>query len=443
MVNRNFGGSWKGDFLLSILKAVEADHYIILKRKMYLVIFPIIIAANISYWFFSPYLDPILAAVLPGYTLLLFMFWIFMYNYWFFHLVEMICVVLFAMYHLFRVYTLMNQLDQDIMNVYIMWSPLYFIYIFMALERKKALGFSLFLLCITILMGASHFQHARAMDTLIQYYITTFLFIIVLFYFQRIVSVFIESDILRRKNKELERMESSRRQLMANISHDLGTPMTVIQGYVKAMVDGVVPRDDHKYLMLVYEKIVLMNRLIQDLFQLSKLEARQLKFQFVPISAGELVQQIMDKFAIDVQENGLHLMVSESTWHGEAIVQVDLQRIEQVFVNLIYNAIKYTPEGGNITIGVMESESFVDRLVFQVSDTGVGIPDKELPYLFNRFYSVERDSGKQFESSGLGLSIVKEIIKTHGGEVWATSAINKGSTFYFTLPKVLNKDACI
>lgn len=238
---------------------------------------------------------------------------------------------------------------------------------------------------------------------------------------------------LQQANERLKQMETSRRHLLANISHELGTPMTAIQGYVKAMKDGIIQQGDPKYISLIYEKTLFVNRLIQDLFELSKLEARQIAFHFVPIRVQPLIQQIYDEFEVDVQEHGLHLVIPEPIPYADTLLQIDFKRIEQVFTNLIYNAIKHTPAGGTISIDVTVTKS-KNHVIIQVTDTGSGIEEADLPYLFDRFYKGEKSRKSDSGGTGLGLAIVKEIIETHGGTVGVTSQLNQGSTFYFSLP---------
>lgn len=158
----------------------DNNKYVRLKRRIYLVIFPLLFITNATYWLFSPYVDRFMGSVLPFFMLVF-------------------CDSLGAhLLYLFRVYSLTGQLEEGIINVYVLWSPIYFVYIFMVLERKKALGYSLFIFLITVAMGIFHFDNPRANDTLIQFYISTILYTLILFYFQRIVSAYIESDILRK-----------------------------------------------------------------------------------------------------------------------------------------------------------------------------------------------------------------------------------------------------
>jgi len=175
------------------------NKYIKLKRKIYLVIFPLLFLTNASYWLFSPFVDHFMKLVLPYICLFLAIAWLLIYYNRLIRICELVSLGIFGFYHLIRVHDLTVQLEEGTINVYVLWSPIYFIYIFMVLERKKALGYSLFIFLITLLMGIPHFHNPRAIDTLIQFYISTVLYTLILFYFQRLVSVYIESDMLWKK----------------------------------------------------------------------------------------------------------------------------------------------------------------------------------------------------------------------------------------------------
>ncbi|WP_261381294.1 sensor histidine kinase [Paenibacillus cremeus] len=242
---------------------------------------------------------------------------------------------------------------------------------------------------------------------------------------------------LEKMNEDLARMETSRRHLLSNISHDLGTPMTLIQGYVEALIDGVVSQSEqqHKYLKLIHTRITGLNRLIADLFQLSKLEARQLQFDIHPMSVEEFARHFNERYELEVTGAGLrfatetHVLQSKENLQG--IVHMDVNRIDQVLTNIIYNAVKHTPEGGLIQLQII-----VDRhsLVVQVQDSGSGIDPEDLPYIFDRFYKKDKSRNTSGGGSGLGLAIAKEIIDYHGGRIWAQSRMGQGACLAFMLP---------
>lgn len=244
---------------------------------------------------------------------------------------------------------------------------------------------------------------------------------------------------LERVNEDLGRMETSRRHLLSNISHDLGTPMTLIQGYAEALLDGVVsqPEQQKKYLKLILGRITGLNRLISDLFQLSKLEARQMNFNFHPMSTDELIRYFDERYELELADAGLRFETNTHTFgsavNPKGVVRIDLDRIDQVLTNIIYNAVKHTPRGGLIQL-----QFIIDKqtLVAQVQDNGSGIAPEDLPYVFDRFYKKDKSRNTAGGGSGLGLAIAKEIIDYHGGRIWAQSQIGQGACIAFMLPLV-------
>lgn len=248
---------------------------------------------------------------------------------------------------------------------------------------------------------------------------------------------------LAKVNVDLVSMDQSRRHLLANISHELGTPVTLIQGYVQAVQEGLIEADQPRYLEMVYNKVKILDRLIQDLFDLAKLEAGQISLNIIDISLGKWFEQIIEKSELDSKQGGRLFDYQQITYKplDHVIVSIDLERMDQVFSNLIWNAIKHTsPEEGKITISAKVQKSD-RRVVIQVQDNGQGIEEHHLPYIFDRFFKVTA-STKSDESSGtgLGLAITKEIIQSHKGTVWAESSLNQGSTFYISLPILVKRE---
>lgn len=174
------------------------NKYVRLKRRIYLVIFPLLLVTNAAYWLFSPFVDLFMGLALPYLCLFLAIVWVLIYYNRLVRTCEIISLVLFGVYHLFRIHDLIVQLEEGINDVYVFWSNIYLFYIFMALGGKKALGYSFFILLITIVMGIPYFNSSKVDDTLIQYYLSTFIYTLILFYLQRLVSVYIESDMLIR-----------------------------------------------------------------------------------------------------------------------------------------------------------------------------------------------------------------------------------------------------
>ena len=246
-------------------------------------------------------------------------------------------------------------------------------------------------------------------------------------------------DTLLKKNKELSRLERSRSRLLSNISHDLGTPLTTIQCYLEAILDGMIENDDKRrqYIRLIHDKVLGMGRLIDDLFHLSQLEARQVEFKSRRMAADKLIHQLHARYELDASNAGLtyELRLSANGPKGTPYpeVCVDLERMHQAFSNLIYNAIKFTPPGGSIIVEMTDSGA--ETMLCRVSDTGAGIHADDLPNIFDRFYTSSSPRNVSAGGKGLGLSISKEIIESHGGRIWVErSELQAGTVFCFTLP---------
>lgn len=278
-------------------------------------------------------------------------------------------------------------------------------------------------------------------------------------------------EINRDLEKRVALIEKSRHRFLSNIAHDLRTPMTTIQGYIEAILDGVIDEPDlNRYLRLIHNKVLGINSMTRDLFELTRLESRQVEMKFTPVPAERLVGRVYERYRLDVQASGITFGLRmpspapeagpfpESSCPPDAhhfsgpVVEVDADRIDRVFANLIFNAIRYTPQGGTITMGFSPGTAtgtagpaaegldayragVVGEVVFCVQDTGTGISGEDLPHVFDRFYKVSKSRGSALGSSGLGLAIAKEIIEIHGGRIWAESTPGTGSAFYFTLPE--------
>lgn len=243
----------------------------------------------------------------------------------------------------------------------------------------------------------------------------------------------LESKVKERTN-ELILMETSRRDLLSNISHDLGTPLTSIKGYVEAILDDVIqePEEQKKYLSVVHMRIVGIQRLITDLYQLSRLETKQFHFQLASTSCMTMIRQLFAKYELDAQNAGIAYTLNMEQMNGQDMLTVDVDRIEQVYANIIYNAIKFSTRGCSIQVQAQIRDQ-PHELVIRVSDTGVGISEEDLPHIFERFYKVSK-SRSNSGGSGLGLAIAKEIVQYHGGQIWAESRLGQGCSISFSLP---------
>ncbi|SFL16954.1 His Kinase A (phospho-acceptor) domain-containing protein [Paenibacillus sp. 1_12] len=255
---------------------------------------------------------------------------------------------------------------------------------------------------------------------------------------------------MRQLNQDLQHLEKSRRKLMSDISHELGTPMTSVQGYVKAMLDGVIePGEPH--LRMIYNKVLLVNDLVDDLFELSKLEASKAGFHFSEYPLEQLLELLRGRFELEAKDRGFVFSVEDFQEKlppdRYVSISIDLKRIEQVMNNFVNNAFRYTAPGGIIKIHGevrMVEQALIDRggsagelpceVTFKVSDSGEGIEEEALPHVFDRFYRAKKAKSSVKSGTGLGLAIAKEIIQQHNGHIGVNSVKNHGCTFYFTLP---------
>jgi len=252
-------------------------------------------------------------------------------------------------------------------------------------------------------------------------------------------------DITKRKETEesLKQSKKATESFLSYISHELKTPMTSILGYISAIRDGTMDDEQKKLdaINLIYEKALTLKRSTDDLYQLSQLETKQFDFKFMQLSFSEYLKKLIYKYSWDVKNAGLNLDVDKERIDSMKYdIIADPERIETVFSNILFNAIKFTESGG--TIGI--SCTYVDKskiVVVNISDTGVGIPEADQEKIFRKFY---RSSGYQplngVKGSGLGLAISKEIILAHGGQIWVRSKSGKGSVFSFSLPIYIEQE---
>ncbi|MBM2831200.1 MAG: hypothetical protein HW414_252 [Dehalococcoidia bacterium] len=227
----------------------------------------------------------------------------------------------------------------------------------------------------------------------------------------------------------LSRNQQLRRQMTADIAHELGTPLSVIQGNLEAMLDSVIPLTLEQVASL-HDQTLLLSRLTSDLRQLSLAEAGHLKLNRSPTDLTSLVQHAVEAMQPSARTAGLSLTLSLQTGLPRTVADPD--RIAQVVHNLLTNAIRYTSEGGRILVSVEMKGR--DLLQVSVSDTGSGILPEDLPRIFDRFYRADHSRTKATGGAGLGLAIAREIVNAHGGRIWAESQPARGSTFFFTLP---------
>ncbi|MCF2942628.1 sensor histidine kinase [Paenibacillus tarimensis] len=256
---------------------------------------------------------------------------------------------------------------------------------------------------------------------------------------ERTVALRKSKEEIEATNIELERLERSRRHLLTNISHDLRTPMTLIQGYLEAMQDGVVQgkeQQDH-YVRMMLGKIESLNRLISDLFELSKLESGQVTFDRKKILLRNWIDDIREFYELDIENRGMQLIIiepeTEEIDSSRISVLMDEMRINQALGNLIYNALKHMQPGGLIQLHFAYNPA-MEKIILDVRDNGSGIASEDLPFIFDRFYKKDKSRNSAGGGSGIGLAIVKEIIELHDGRVSAKSVPGEGASFRIELP---------
>ncbi len=227
----------------------------------------------------------------------------------------------------------------------------------------------------------------------------------------------------------LEQTETMRRQLIGDVAHELRTPLTSIKGYMEGLIDGVLPANEETY-QQVYREADRLQRLVFDLQELSRVEAGAYPLNLRPIEVNHLIETLKTRLGRQFDEKGVSLQTDVPT--DLPRVQVDEDRIGQVLLNLVGNALHYTPSGGLVRVVARQQGREVQIAVI---DTGVGIPAEHLPHLFTRFYRVDKSRSRPGGGSGIGLTIAKHLVEAHGGRIWAASdGAGKGSTFTFTLP---------
>ena len=242
-------------------------------------------------------------------------------------------------------------------------------------------------------------------------------------------------SLMRGFNSMAERLQANdrqRRKMFADVSHELRTPITVIQGNVEGILDGLYPADEER-LKSIMEETQVLSRLVDDLRTLALAESGALQLRLEPVDLPELIRDAVAGFESQAKEKAIRLDLSLAEI-GE--VSIDPQRVREVLMNLISNALRYTPRGGVVNVGITESTSSPQKnTVVFVEDNGPGIESNDLPHVFERFYK-SSDSG----GMGLGLSIAKYLVEAHGGKIWAESAVGKGTKISFAIPALAGSE---
>lgn len=231
---------------------------------------------------------------------------------------------------------------------------------------------------------------------------------------------------------ELRRAEVVRREFIANVSHELNTPIASIKALVETLEDGALEDESvaRDFLNRVHVEVDALAQLVRELIELSRIESGQTSLDVQPTQPSDLVEHVVERLQNQAQRSGLTLqgLVPEDL----PLVRADRERLKIVFTNLLHNAIKFTPVGGTISVIAAHLPDEPDVVVFRVRDTGLGIPSSDLPRIFERFYKV--DKSRSSSGTGLGLAVAKHIVQAHGGRIWVESVEEEGSTFSFTVP---------
>ena len=234
---------------------------------------------------------------------------------------------------------------------------------------------------------------------------------------------------------EQEKIDMERREFVANVSHELRTPLTTMRSYLEALADGAWQDENiaPHFLHVTQTETERMIRLVNDLLQLSKMDSNEYELNFEFVEFNKFFERIIDRFEMSKSQNVEFIRLLPETSY---FVEIDTDKLTQVIDNIISNALKYSPDGGNIRFGFTVHDNM---LKVMISDDGMGIPEENVGRIFDRFYRVDRARARSMGGTGLGLAIAREMIEAHGGKIWAESEEGVGTTIFFTLPFELDE----
>lgn len=233
----------------------------------------------------------------------------------------------------------------------------------------------------------------------------------------------------------IRRLETVRRDFISNLSHELRTPLASLKALTETLQDGALddPPAARRFIDQIQIEADALTQMVTELLELSRIESGRLALDLQPVAPFDLLDSASRRMQLQAERAGLSLRVECAD--DLPNIKIDAQRLEQVLVNLIHNAVKFTRAGGEVVLGadmVPTGETDNGLVRFAVRDTGIGIPAEDVPRIFERFYRV--DKSRTGSGTGLGLSIAKHIVEAHGGKIWAESVEGQGSTFFFTIP---------
>ncbi|MDQ0058823.1 two-component system histidine kinase PnpS [Paenibacillus harenae] len=247
----------------------------------------------------------------------------------------------------------------------------------------------------------------------------------------REVDVFTGVLLVLQDVSAIRRLERMRSEFVANVSHELKTPIAAVKGFAETLLGGVVKDEEtaRSFLQIIFDESDRLNRLIGDILELSKIESRRVPLIFSPIELDSFVSKTVTLLESEAARKNikLHMQIEPGLY-----MEADEDRLRQIMMNLLANGINYTPEGGRVSIKVhARGEEYIR---FQISDSGIGIPKKDLPRIFERFYRVDKARSRSSGGTGLGLSIVKHLVELHKGSISVESSVGVGTTFDIELP---------
>jgi two-component system phosphate regulon sensor histidine kinase PhoR len=230
-------------------------------------------------------------------------------------------------------------------------------------------------------------------------------------------------------------LETVRRDFVSNISHELRTPLASLKALTETLLDSAIddPQAARRFLKRMDAEVDALTQIVSELLQLSRVESGKVPFQMQSTKPDEIINPAVERLLL--QADRAELSINLECPPGLPAILADPARLEQVVVNLLHNAIKFTPSGGEIRIKVRQQDDDHQdggMVLFSISDTGIGIESEDLPRIFERFYKVDR--ARSSGGTGLGLAIARHTVEAHGGVIWAESVAKHGSTFYFTIP---------
>ncbi|WP_128104386.1 two-component system histidine kinase PnpS [Paenibacillus sp. DCT19] len=238
----------------------------------------------------------------------------------------------------------------------------------------------------------------------------------------------------------IRRLESMRSEFVANVSHELKTPVAAVRGFAETLLSGGVQdkETERSFLKIIYDEGDRLNRLIGDILELSKIESKRAPLQCSPVHVHSFFEMVLGTLSTVAEKKQIRMQMVVPE---ELYIEADEDKMKQIFINLLSNGINYTPEGGRVKLQVtVEHEDDEEQVVFAVSDTGIGIPKNDLPRIFERFYRVDKGRSRNSGGTGLGLSIVKHLVELHHGKLSVESELGLGTTFRVTLPLIQDEE---